>query len=169
MPDFINNTVTFENFLEAIENNNIDVHIPEPGDEIRAGSIYMQVISPPPGEHKNANDNSVVLRMVHGNTSFLFTGDAEIDAERWILENYTELQTDVLAVGHHGSRTSTSEAFLAAVNPSIAVIQVGKNNRYNHPHREILDRLNAHGAIIYRTDEIGTIRMITNGESIYFP
>lgn len=167
MPDITHNTVTFENFLEAIENNNIAVRFPAPGKTISAGIIEMTVISPPPGAFTGVNDSSIVLRMEHGATSFLFTGDAEAIAERWILASGQNIRADVLKVGHHGSRTSTTEEFLAAVAPTAAVIQSGANNQFGHPHREVTDRLIAHGVAIYRNDELGTIRMITNGYEIF--
>jgi DNA internalization-related competence protein ComEC/Rec2 len=168
MPEITNNTVTFENFLEAIENNEVDVIFPGPGDRMQAGIINMTVISPPAVQGET-NNSSVVLRMEHGETAFIFTGDAEIPAERWMTANIQSLHADVLKIGHHGSRTSTSEEFLSAVNPAYAVISVAASNQYNHPHDEILARIEAHGAEILRTDQLGTIRMITNGQSIYFP
>jgi competence protein ComEC len=172
MPDAVNNTETFLNFLDAIENHDISVKIPEPGDSLLAGNIYLQVIAPPPGHHpanSNLNNASIVLRMEHGQTSFLFTGDAERELEQWMVQNSDNLASTVLKVGHHGSRTSTTEAFLSAVNPAAAVIQSGADNRHGHPHREVIERLEAHGIAIYRTDQLGTIRMITNGQNIYHP
>ena len=169
MPDIEHNTETYLNFLAAIENNNIPVTFPEPGDRIRAGIINLTVLSPPQGHFTDLNNNSVSVRLVHGNTSFVFTGDAERAAEQWMVDSGANLSSDVLRVGHHGSRTSTIEAFLDAVDPVAAVIQVGENNRHGHPHREVMDRLESRGIAIYRTDELGTIRMITNGQRIYFP
>jgi len=169
MPDVTNNTDTFENFLEAIENNNIPVRIPEPGEQIQAGIIEMTVISPPPGHPPSINNGSIVLRLEYGHTSFLFTGDAEVAAEQWMLENAADLSANVLKIAHHGSRTSTTEEFLDAVDPIAAVISVAANNQFSHPNNEVIRRLEARDIDIYRTDELGTIRMITNGQSIYFP
>jgi competence protein ComEC len=169
IPDATNNTDVFENFLAAIENNDIPVHIPEAGEKIRAGIINLTVLAPPPGNHTNVNNASIVLRLEHGQTSFLFTGDAERQSEEWIIANTDNLHSNVLKVGHHGSRTSTTDAFLAAVRPTAAVIQSGANNRFNHPHPETLERLAAHNVTVYRNDELGTIRMVTDGENIYFP
>jgi len=166
MPDVTHNTETFLNFLEAIENNNIDVHFPTPGERISAGIIEFTVVAPRPGFHANLNNASIVLRMQHGRTSFLFTGDAEGEAERWMLSSDVNLRSDVLKVGHHGSHTSTTPAFLDAVNPRIAVIQSGADNRFGHPHQRVLQSLEARNVEILRNDELGTIRMITNGENI---
>ncbi|MCL1862296.1 MAG: MBL fold metallo-hydrolase [Defluviitaleaceae bacterium] len=167
MPDATNDTDTFLNFLSAIENNDISVRIPSPGDRVQAGIIDMTVKGPAPGHHNNINNASIILRLAHGQTSFLFTGDAERAAESWLVERWgTALQSNVLKVGHHGSRTSTTEEFLRAVNPAAAVIQSAEGNRHGHPHQEVIDRLETNGVAIYRTDELGTIRMITNGQTI---
>jgi beta-lactamase superfamily II metal-dependent hydrolase len=171
-PDIEHDTNTFRNFMEVIYNNNIPTHIPTPGEIFTAGIIELTTISPPrdifPTAVGDINDHSIVMRLEHGQTSFLFTGDAERRAEDWMVENAPNLRSDVLKVGHHGSRTSTTENFLRAVNPSIAVIQVGPN-QWGHPVQEVLDRLNNHNIITYRTDLHGTITMITNGETISFP
>lgn len=153
------------NFLEAIYNHDVHVIHPAPGDRLTAGIIEMEVVAPPPGRH-SVNDMSVVLRMEHGGTSFLFTGDAEAASERWMVNNARILAACVLSVGHHGSRTSTTEIFLAAVAPEIAVISAGYNNRFGHPHVEVTSRLTLHGVEILRTDELGTIRLISDGRGI---
>jgi len=169
MPDVSHNTQTYLNFLAAIDSNNIDVIFPNPGDRVRAGIIDFEVIAPPnphPGPQANLNNASVVLRLEHGQTSFMFTGDAERELENWMLDSGANLSANVLNLGHHGSRTSTTQAFLDAVNPTAAVISLGVNNIHGHPHREVIDRLNERGIRIYRTDQMGHIRMITNGEHI---
>ena len=164
LPDATNNSETFENFLEAIENHNIEIKIPVPGENILAGNIFLQILSPPEN-FSDINNNSIVLRMVHGETAFLFTGDAEAAAENFLLAT-ANLRADVLKVSHHGSRSSSSDAFLDAVSPEIAVISVGANNRFQHPHAEIIARLSARGVKIFRTDENGTVRMISDGKQI---
>ena len=169
MPDATHNTVTFENFLAVIENNNIGVTFPSPGDRLQIGIIDLAVIAPPnphPGPANNLNNTSIVLRLEHGQNSFLFAGDAEHELENWILSSGANISSTVLKVGHHGSQTSTSEAFLDAVSPRAAVISLGANNTYGHPHREVMNRLNARNILIYRTDQLGTIRMITDGQRI---
>jgi len=168
MPDILNATETFENFLAAIENNNIPVTFPSSGDRIIAGIIDMTVVAPVQNHgHMDMNNASIVLRLEHGQTSFLFTGDAERESEQLMISGDIDLGSDVLKVGHHGSRTSTVGAFLDAVSPTIAVITVGENNRFGHPHQEVIDRLIERDIHILRTDHSGTIRMITNGYSIY--
>ena len=100
--------------------------------------------------------------MTYGEKSFVFMGDLEKDIENKINIE----QTDVLKVGHHGSDSSSSESFLRKVMPEIAVIQVGKDNSYGHPKQIILDRLNSLNCNIYRTDELNTILLTTDGEEI---
>ena len=171
MPDVTHNTQAFADFLQAIDNNNIPVTFPNPGDTIRAGIIEFTVIGPPnphPGPALNLNNASVVLRLAHGQTSFMFTGDAESELENWMVNSGANLSSTVLNIAHHGSRTSTTEAFLDAVDPTAAVISLGAGNTHGHPHREVTDRLTDRGITIYRTDQLGTIRMITNGQQIFF-
>jgi len=167
MPDATHNTTPFENFLEAIENNEIPVTHPAPGDRFRAGIIDLMAVAPIPGHHENLNNASIVLRMNHGATSFLFTGDAERLSEEYMLAGGLTLRSNVLKVGHHGSRTSTSAEFLDAINPTIAVISAGADNQFGHPHPEVLELLESRGVQVYRTDLHGTIRMVTNGQTIY--
>ena len=171
MPDVTHNTGAFEQFLQAIDNNDFPVTIPNPGDTIRAGIIEFTVLGPPnphPGPASNLNNASVVLRLEHGRTSFMFTGDAERELEQWMVNSGMNLSANVLNVGHHGSRTSTTEAFLDAVNPTAAVISLSAENTFGHPHYDVISRLSNRGINIYRTDQLGTIRMITNGQQIYF-
>jgi competence protein ComEC len=168
MPDATNNTVPFENLLAAIENHDIPVTFPSPGDRIVAGIIDMTVLAPAPGTHANLNNASIVLRMDHGATSFLFTGDAEAPSEYDMRASGRNLQATVLKIGHHGSRTSTTQAFLDAVSPVAAVISLGEGNTFGHPHREVLERLTAANIRILRTDERGTILMSTDGTDVLF-
>ena len=117
-------------------------------------------------DDEDLNDTSIVLRLKYGTTSFLFTGDASSTIEKNILNK--EIQSDVLKLGHHGSRYSTSKEFLKKVSPTYAIISVGKNNSYNHPHSEVFKRLNEQNVKIYRTDEQGTIIAESNGTIINF-
>ena len=111
-------------------------------------------------EKSNLNLSSIVIRMTYGEQSFLFMGDAEKENE----ETRSWPQTNVLKVGHHGSNTSSSQSFLDQVKPQIAVISVGKGNKYGHPKQVILDRLNKMEIKIYRTDESGTIKITCDGK-----
>jgi competence protein ComEC len=170
MPDATHNTVAFENFLSAIENHNHHVRIVSAGASFGAGLIQMSVLGPieraAPWATHELNNASVVLRMVHGGTSFLFPGDAERESEAAILARGEDIRSTVLLAGHHGSRTSTTQDFLDAVEPSIVVISSGAGNIHGHPHAEVIDRLNAANIRILRTDEMGHILLSTNGEEI---
>jgi len=167
MPDVVHTTDAFENLISVIENNHIPVHAPAPGERFASGIIDFTVLAPARGfAGSNLNDASIVIRLSHGETSFMFTGDAEAGSERAMLASGQELSADVIKIGHHGSRTSTTEAFLDAVRPLAAVISVGGNNRFGHPHNEVLSRLDYRGIAVYRTDEMGTIVMATNGERV---
>jgi competence protein ComEC len=112
------------------------------------------------------NENSTVLQISFGDVTFLLTGDIDDRAEELIVESQTndDLQSDVLVVAHHGSRTSSSAGFLDSVSPSVAVIPVGFNNLYGHPHDEVMQRLRFRGITIHRTDLDGTVEMVTDGE-----
>lgn len=117
-----------------------------------------------------SNDGSIVARLTYGATSVMLTGDATMQTESLILADNTEaaLRSTVLKVGHHGSRTSTSPAFVAAVAPAYAVISDGVDNKYGHPHQETLDTLADFGAKVFRTDLLGTIVMKSDGQNVNF-
>ena len=112
------------------------------------------------------NNYSIVIRLVYSNTSFLFTGDAQVDSEQEMLSKGYNLKADVLKVGHHGSNSSTSPGFLKVVSPQIAVISVGAGNDYGHPHQVTLQKLTSAGAKVFRTDLNGTVVIISYGTSI---
>ena len=167
MPDVLHDTATFENFLDAVERNNISISTVQAGDLMSAGVIQMTAVAPVRSGYPNLNDYSIVLRMVYGITSFLFTGDAEAASENDMVASGRNLQANVLQAGHHGSRTSSTEAFLDAVAPAAVVIQVGAGNQFNHPHPEVLERFAQRGIEVLRTDEWGTITLATDGEDIH--
>lgn len=119
----------------------------------------------------DTNDASIVAKLVYGKTSFLFTGDSPKKIEEYLVSldgNSVggELDVDVLKAGHHGSKTSSAEEFLNAVSPALAVISAGADNRYGHPHQEVLDVLNKFGIKILRTDELGTIKIKSDGRNL---
>ncbi|MDR3699065.1 MAG: ComEC/Rec2 family competence protein [Candidatus Sulfopaludibacter sp.] len=134
------------------------------------GGAEIQVLAPlpdyVPGDTPKNND-SLVLRVRYGRHSFLLCGDAERQVERGMLEAGEIEASDVLKVGHHGSRTSSTEEFLAAVHPAFALISVGVDNSYGHPNRDVVDRLGQHGAAVLRTDKDGLITVRTDGRRLY--
>lgn len=165
MPDLITTTKTFEDVLDALSEKQIAFETPTIDQEFffsdtKITTLYVN------NEAKNLNDSSIVLRLKHGTNTFLFTGDASTKVEKQLLNK--NIASDVLKVGHHGSRYSTSKEFLNKVNPQYAIISVGINNTYKHPHDETLKKLNDKKIIIYRTDQEGTIVAESNGNIIQF-
>ena len=158
-----------KNLLKDIEQEKSEVFYAKRGYEFELGEVEFLTLSPEKISDKGGNDDSIVLRMQYGGARYIFTGDAEEKTEKEILSHYdkSELSSDLLKVGHHGSRTSTSNDFLAAVAPNIAVISCGKGNSYGHPHYETVEKLSASVSFIYRTDVIGSVVIVTDGEKIY--
>lgn len=165
MTDYTATTKTYERLLTAIENKGTNVIIPELRYVFTLGSLQMTIIAPTE-KFDDPNEMSLVIKAVHGETSLMFTGDAEVESEEGILENWSaaELKVDILKVGHHGSDSSTTQAFLDALDPDAAVISCGEGNSYGHPHAEVVDRLTAKGVTIYRTDKDGTVVIISDGK-----
>ena len=159
-------TVTYNNYLDVIDRKNIPFVLGRAGDVVALDpKVSVKVLHPGSNyDSHSLNDASVVIKVIHGNIGFLFTGDAEEHAEAEILaRNYNFSQIDILKVGHHGSSTSTSRAFFNAISPTSAVIMCGTGNTYGHPHDETLNRLANAGVNIYRTDINGDILITSNG------
>ena len=162
----IHTSKSYEKYLALIDEKKIPFEIGRAGKEIALDpSVTLKILHPGPDiEDSNVNNSSVVVQLSYGEVDFLFTGDAELEAESEILaRGYCCTEVTVLKVGHHGSSSSTSEDFLRAVAPEIAVISLGRDNPYGHPHEETLDRLAAAGAKIFRTDLAGSIVITTDG------
>ena len=164
MPDVVTTTKTFEEVLDALESKNIALSIPNKNDTFNLGDATVKVLYVGTEEESDLNDTSIVLKVTYQNVSFLLTGDASTKVEDSL--DRKDLESTVLKVGHHGSSTATNEEFLNLVNPKYAVISVGKNNQYEHPHTTVLNTLASHNITTYRTDEDGTIQMITDGVNI---
>lgn len=155
-------TKTYEKFMRSTAENARNVYPAQPGETYEYGGIKIEILGPV-GKYDNLNDYSVVSRVKYGNTSVMLTGDAETPAEKDILKKDFDCSADLLKVGHHGSRTSTSEEWLDAVNPQYAVISCGANNDYGHPHKQLVKRLNKYIIDYYRTDLIGTVSFESDG------
>ncbi len=165
MPDVVTTTKTFEDVIEALENKNLAFKVPEIDKNIKfEGSLINILYSGT--DQTNLNNTSIIIKLYYGNTSYLFMGDAPSSVEREIIDK--DIKSDVLKVGHHGSKYSTSAIFLSKVKPKFAVISVGKNNIYNHPQDITLNKLQKIEAKIYRTDEDGTIILNSDGKDISF-
>lgn len=165
IPDAITTTRTFSDVLDAIEAKNMTYTVPKIGDKITLGEAEIQVLYTGT-DISDLNNTSIVLRLVFGDTSFLFTGDATDSTEEDILNSGLNIKADVLKVGHHGSKYSTTEEFLRKVNPKYAIISVGKNNSYKHPEDETLSKLENNKIEIHRTDLEGTVVVTSDGENI---
>lgn len=160
MPKVSNTTKTFEDVLTAIQNKELKISTPVPGDTFNLGqNVLCTILAPNNSSYSDLNNFSIVIKLVYDNRSFLFTGDAEAESEKEIISKGLDLKSNVLKVGHHGSTSSTSPEFLKTVSPAYAVIFVGNDNTYGHPHQATLDMLNTAGVKIYRTDLNGTITM----------
>lgn len=164
MPKAVTTTKTYENLLLTIKDKNLKIKTAKAGNTIiDTDDLKLVVLAPNQDSYESLNNYSIVLKLTYKEKSFLFTGDAETLSEKEITG---DVEADVLKVGHHGSRTSTSQAFLNKVNPSYAVISVGLNNDYKHPHQEVIDRLEKKNIKIYRTDQNGDIMFTTDGYNI---
>jgi competence protein ComEC len=132
------------------------------------GGVQVQVLAPCPGFRTEwgANENSLVIRLRFGARAFLFTGDSEHEAEQLLLARGVELSADYLKVGHHGSRTSSSPAFLERVQPSVASMSTGIRNRFGHPHASTVEALRARQIAAVRTDRFGALRVETDGVAL---
>lgn len=157
----------FQDFQKKLTEHNASITVPHRGDSFTIGSATVTFLSEPHPEW-DMNDQSLVVKIVYGDTSFLFTGDAAWDAEQDLLDSGMDLHATLLKVGHHGSVTSSCQAFLDAVSPQYAIISVGTDNKYGHPAEETLMKLTRMYASVFRTDKHGTIICFSNGESLGF-
>ena len=158
----------FDDFVYYTDQQGLEITIPAPGDTWTLGQASVTVLGPVKS-YAETNDTSIVLRVSYGETDFLFTGDMETTAENDMLDYWggrISWKADVLKVGHHGSNTSTGYRFLNEVAPDYAVISVGKDNSYGHPHEVSLSRLNQAGVTIFRTDELGTVIARSDGAAV---
>lgn len=165
-------TGAYEEWDRRIRDKHIPRIIAVSGQRLVAGGdLRLAVIAPLESfEHvsrKNVHDAMVVAELYYGKTSVLFTGDMEDDLERKLLYFGVLPDADILKVGHHGSKTSTSEALLKIVSPETAIISSGEKNKYGHPHADVLTRLEQFGIPIHRTDEAGTIILTIDGSGVY--
>lgn len=161
-------TSGFEEWLEVLEierQTGAQVRSALAGQRILANSLALEILNPYNLKEQEAgdiNDASIVIRLIFGRNSFLFTGDLTRVGEKQLIGQGIDLDSDILKLGHHGSRFSSSEIFLRAVSPELAVISVGENS-YGHPHQEVLDRLKQLGITCLRTDEQEDVKILGDG------
>ncbi|HEY6465900.1 MAG TPA: DNA internalization-related competence protein ComEC/Rec2 [Candidatus Acidoferrales bacterium] len=163
------NTPEFRNLLEEARRRGVLVVHKSEGDNLAWGAVRGKVLWPPVEDPVNeaSNDDSLVMRIEDGATSFLLTGDIEQPEERQILAEGVPLASDFLKVPHHGSKTSSTEPFLAAVQPHVAAVSVGLNNAYGHPSESVVQRYAEDGVRLLRTDHDGAITALSDGRSIF--
>ncbi|MDR2939631.1 MAG: MBL fold metallo-hydrolase [Clostridiales bacterium] len=161
MTNGLSDTTTYEKFLTSIKNKKIMPTLAKANSFFQLGELEFTILNPVNNNYENLNNYSISLKMNYKGRSFLFTGDAETEAENEILGLNQNISADVYKAGHHGSSTSTSDNFLEAVNPHAVIISCGANNPYGHPHKETIEKLN--GTQVYRTDLLGTIKLETDG------
>ena len=157
-------------FAATARDAGVPVYIVGRGDHLSFGAVEADVLWPPlaggDADSPSGNNQSVMLRLRFGRRTFLFTGDAEADAERALVSAGDALGCDALKVAHHGSRTSSTDAFVVAARPALAVVSVGQDSPYGHPHPEVLARWRASGALVITTGERGTITVSTDGDDL---
>ncbi len=168
LPQAVSTSVTYEVMLDAIAAEGCSVQYGVPGSTYMLGDASFSILGPVSTDDENLNNASIILSLQYGQNKFLFTGDAEEAAETEVLlREPAALNADVLKVGHHGSSTSSSEVFLAAVSPDVAVISCGENNEYGHPHTSTLARLSLFTDHIIRTDQLGSVRVYSDGNVLW--
>ena len=168
MTGIFRNTAQYKEFLNIIENRKIPVYLAKSGGEIDfRNNIKMDILYPFDNLKgkvlSDSNNTSIVAKLIYGNFETLFTGDIEKSVENKLINSNADLKSDILKIAHHGSKTSTTDNFLKAVNALIAVIEVGKDNQYGHPHQEVLERLK--NLQIFQTGKHGDLEIISDGIS----
>ena len=165
MPDAISTSKTFEDVLDALDSKKVTFQTPKIGDKFMLENANFEVLSIGT-DTSDLNDTSLVLKMTYNTTCVLFMGDASSNVEKNLLDK--DINCQVLKVGHHGSRYSSSDEFIKKVSPTYGIIMVGKDNKYGHPTKKTLDILEKYQVNIHRTDEEGTILMHLKGHDISF-
>ena len=169
LPKKDTDTRTYDDVIQSMIYKDITPIYPEIGDTFSLGSANITILAPGDHDYKDdLNNYSIALLVENGEDTFLFTGDAEEEAEYNIVKEGYDISADIYQVGHHGSRTSSSEELLDAVDPEYAVISCREDNEYGHPHAETLNKFRERGIKVYRTDEEGTIIATSTGNGITF-
>ncbi len=169
MPRVTHTTKTYMDVLEAIDRKGLKIKTARSGLTIPVEGARTEILAPDSDlKSDNLNDYSIVIRLTYGQTAFLFQGDAEKRTEDGILSSYDNIKAHVIKLGHHGSSTSNTEDYIEAVDPEYAVITLGADNKYGHPHKEIISLMKDKAITVYRTDLDGTIVAISDGKEVYF-
>lgn len=167
MPDLEKDTRTYEDVVKVIQDKSRQITVPMAGETYSLGQAEFTIVCPQKSDYgDNSNNYSIGIRLAFGENSFLFTGDAEEEAEQDMLASGMDLSADVFKAAHHGSDTANTEDFLNAIHPEAVVISCGEGNSYGHPRAAVLNELRQMGVTVYRTDEQGTIVAYSDGENI---
>lgn len=164
MPNHKAEWKSYDNLVKALDKRNLEHTVPHISEEIHLDDLVLTILWV--GESEDYNENSIIVKLKFNNTRYLFMADAESDVERMILDE--DIKSDVLKVGHHGSKYASSATFLEKVHPKYSIISCGANNEYGHPHQVVLDKLEYINSTIYRTDVYHTIHLISDGNNINF-
>lgn len=158
----------YETMLDALDEKNLGITVIKEGTVIPSPATASITVMGPTGsgDHEDLNNYSAIIKVVYGDTSFLFTGDAEVPEMQEAIDGGWNLDSDVLKMGHHGSWNATDRTVMDAVSPDMAVISCGEGNSYGHPHREIIDLLERYDIPYYRTDYVGTILITSDGSTV---
>lgn len=164
--DYVHESKTYENFIAAVEAKGLTPNHPAVGETFTFGNGGFTILAPETIDEDDSNANSVAIKLVNGNHSFIITGDAEMKNEAEMCETGIDLECDILVPGHHGSATATSWDFLEATLPEYAVISCGQDNSYGHPHEETMEKLESANVQVFRTDIQGTIVATSDGTNL---
>lgn len=166
MPDKISTTKTFEDLLLKIMSKGLKITVPKSNDLISESTDFKAIVLSPTKKYDDSNEMSIVIKIIYKNNSFILMGDAGNKVENDLLYSNANIKSDLIKIGHHGSSSSSSTRFIEKVDPQFAIISCGKNNQYGHPNSKTLETLNKNGIKIYRTDELGNIIAISDGNTI---
>lgn len=169
MNDRVSAAKYFENTILALEELEINTIPATPGDVYTVGALRISILGPYSDKfsREDTNNSSVIVYAEYGERAFLFTGDAEVEAEEELLAHHRDgIKCDVFSAGHHGSKSSNTLALVQAASPTYAVISCGKDNSYGHPNTETITTFDKCGVTYYRTDELGTIVFVTDGKTL---
>lgn len=164
-----NETEVSSAFFEAVKKEEANVWLSQAGEIWQLGASTTVTVYSPGGDATNweTNASSLVLKVSYGEMDFLLTGDAPVGIENYLVDIYAnDLTSEVLKLGHHGSKTSTGESFLHTVNPKFAVVSAGLNNNYGHPNAEVVERVEDFGAELLNTAKSGSLSFVTDGRFI---
>lgn len=164
--DYMHDSTLYDSFINAVTEKGLEPQHPEVGTTYPLGTGEFTILAPNEIDPNDSNDNSVAIKLTNGKNSFIFTGDAESSSEADMVASGIDLSCDVLCLGHHGSASSSSSAFLSATLPYYAVISCGSGNSYGHPHEEVMEYLSVMEIPVFRTDIQGTIIAVSDGSEI---